>query len=105
MQGEGSKKSLDKVVNIDERRLQVYLGKVVRGNVDETLNGLLDVEADTLRSVRVAVWLPRRPCGFTAPTQFLPSTPPPAGWSGTGSLRAGAPASSPEPGQSVERTP
>jgi len=45
---EDSKKTLGKVVQIDERRIQDHLGELVRGTVEETLNGLLDAEADAL---------------------------------------------------------
>ena len=45
---ENSKKTLGKVVQIDERRIQDHLGELVRGTVEETLNGLLDAEADAL---------------------------------------------------------
>ena len=44
---EDSRKTLSKVVQIDERRIQDHLGELVRGTVEETLNGLLDAEADT----------------------------------------------------------
>ena len=45
---ETSTKGLSKVVQIDERRIQDHLGELVRGTVEETLNGLLDAEADAL---------------------------------------------------------
>ena len=45
---EDSKKGLSKVVQIDEKRIQDHLGELVRGTVEETLNGLLDAEADAL---------------------------------------------------------
>ena len=45
---EDSKKSLGNVVQIDERRIQDHLGELVRGTVEETLNGMLDAEADAL---------------------------------------------------------
>jgi hypothetical protein len=34
------------VVQIDEGRIQVHLDEVVRSTVEETLNALLDAEAD-----------------------------------------------------------
>jgi putative transposase len=40
--------SLGKVVQIDEARIQDHLGEVVRSTVEETLNGMLDAEADRL---------------------------------------------------------
>jgi transposase-like protein len=45
---EDSKKTLGKVVQIDEKRIHDHLGELVRGTVEETLNGLLDAEADAL---------------------------------------------------------
>jgi hypothetical protein len=36
------------VVRIDEQRIQDHLGRVVRGTVEDTLNALLDAEADQL---------------------------------------------------------
>jgi transposase-like protein len=45
---EDSKKTLGKVVQIDERRIQDHLGELVRGTVEETLNGMLEAEADAL---------------------------------------------------------
>ena len=41
-------KTLNKVVQIDEGRIQEHLGELVRGTVEETLNGLLDAEANRL---------------------------------------------------------
>lgn len=43
-----SRKSLSKVVQIDEKRIQDHLGELVRGTVEETLNAMLDAEADAL---------------------------------------------------------
>jgi transposase-like protein len=45
---ENSKKPLGKVVQIDEKRIKDHLGELVRGTVEETLNSLLDAEADAL---------------------------------------------------------
>ncbi len=45
---EDSKKTLGNVVQIDEKRINDHLGELVRGTVEETLNGLLDAEADAL---------------------------------------------------------
>ena len=36
------------VVQIDEARIRDHLGELVRGSVEETLNALLDAEADRL---------------------------------------------------------
>jgi hypothetical protein len=43
---------LGPVVKIDEGRIQAHLGEVVRATVEETLNGLLDAEADRLCGAR-----------------------------------------------------
>ena len=37
-----------KVIRIDEARIKTHLGEIVRDTVEETLNGLLDAEADDL---------------------------------------------------------
>lgn len=39
---------MGQVIKIDEARIQDHLGQVVRSTVEETLNGLLDAEADRL---------------------------------------------------------
>jgi putative transposase len=39
---------LDKVIKIDEEKIHQHLGELVRGTVEETLNKLLDAEADQL---------------------------------------------------------
>lgn len=44
----GSDKHLSKVIKIDETQIQNHLDKMVRSTVEETLNGLLDAEADQL---------------------------------------------------------
>jgi transposase-like protein len=41
-------KSLSKVIQIDESRIRDHLGEIVRDTVEETLNGMLDAEADRL---------------------------------------------------------
>ena len=41
-------KKLGDVIEIDQSRIEKHLGEVVRGTVEETLNGLLDVEADRI---------------------------------------------------------
>ncbi len=40
------------MVQIDEGRIQAHLDEVVRATVEETLNGLLDAEADRLCGAR-----------------------------------------------------
>ncbi len=39
-------KNLSKVIQIDEKQIQEHLGELVRGSVEDTLNQLLDAEAD-----------------------------------------------------------
>jgi transposase-like protein len=41
-----------KIVQIDEQRIKEHLGEIVRGSVQETLNELLDAEADRLCNAR-----------------------------------------------------
>jgi putative transposase len=41
-------KDLHKVIKIDESKIRDHLGELVRGTVEETLNNLLDAEADQL---------------------------------------------------------
>jgi len=45
---EDTSKPLNNVIKIDDARIQDHLGKIVRGTVEETLNALLDAEADRL---------------------------------------------------------
>ena len=45
---EDPQKPLNNVIKIDDARIQDHLGKIVRGTVEETLNALLDAEADRL---------------------------------------------------------
>ena len=40
--------TLGKVIEIDEARIKEHLGELVRGSVEDTLNALLDAEADQL---------------------------------------------------------
>lgn len=46
--GEDNTKALGNVIHIDDERIQDHLGRIVRGSVEETLNALLDAEADRL---------------------------------------------------------
>ena len=39
---------MGQVIQIDEARIRDHLGELVRGTVEETLNALLDAEADQL---------------------------------------------------------
>ena len=41
-------RELTQVVSIDEGRIRDHLGELVRGTVEETLNAMLDAEADAL---------------------------------------------------------
>ena len=41
---------LNNVITIDDERIKSHLERVVRGTVEETLNALLDAEADRLCS-------------------------------------------------------
>ena len=41
-------KPMSQVIQIDEARIRDHLGEMVRGTVEETLNALLDAEADRL---------------------------------------------------------
>lgn len=41
-------KNLSQVIKIDEAQIWQHLGEMVRSSVEETLNGMLDAEADRL---------------------------------------------------------
>ena len=43
---QGEVPKLNQVIQIDEGQIQAHLGEVVRSTVEETLNALLDAEAD-----------------------------------------------------------
>jgi putative transposase len=45
---ENVSQKLDKVIKIDEEKIHEHLGELVRGTVEETLNKLLDAEAEQL---------------------------------------------------------
>ena len=45
---ENNTTTLGNVIHIDDERIQDHLGRIVRGSVEETLNALLDAEADRL---------------------------------------------------------
>lgn len=45
-------RALDKVIRIDEAQVQAHLSEMVRSSVEETLNALLDAEADRLCQAR-----------------------------------------------------
>lgn len=49
---EGQGKRLDGVIQVDEAQVKAHLGEMVRESVQETLNGLLDAEADRLCRAR-----------------------------------------------------
>lgn len=40
--------TLNNVIRIDDERIKGHLDRIVRGTVEETLNSLLDAEADRL---------------------------------------------------------
>jgi|SRR6516165_1471486 len=46
--GDDTPSPLNNVITIDDDRIKSHLDRVVRGSVEETLNGLLDAEADRL---------------------------------------------------------
>ena len=48
MTNDNDEKTLSKVVSINEGRIKDHLGEMVRGTVEETLNAMLDAEADAL---------------------------------------------------------
>ena len=61
MRGRG--KPMGQVIKIDEARIRDHLGEMVRGTVEETLNALLDAEADEFAgpaamSAVPGVWIP-----------------------------------------------
>ena len=41
-------KPMGQVIQIDEARIRDHIGEMVRGTVEETLNAMLDAEADQL---------------------------------------------------------
>ena len=51
-------KPMGQVIQIDEARIRDHLGEMVRGTVEETLNAMLDAEADQRARAGRA---PRRP--------------------------------------------
>lgn len=48
MKDNSETKTLGKVIHIDEAQIQDHLGELVRGTVEETLNAMLDAEADAM---------------------------------------------------------
>ena len=48
MSNDNEVKLMGKVVHIDEGRIQDHLGELVRDSVEQTLNALLDAEADAM---------------------------------------------------------
>ena len=45
-------KPMGQVIQIDEARIRDHLGEMVRGTVEETLNAMLDAEADQFMRCR-----------------------------------------------------
>jgi len=50
--GQGEVQKLSQVIQIDEGKIQAHLEEVLRSTVEETLNALLDAEADRLCRAR-----------------------------------------------------
>ncbi len=48
MKEENEGRPMGQVIKIDEARIRDHLGEMVRGTVEETLNAMLDTEADEL---------------------------------------------------------
>ena len=46
MKEENEGRPMGQVIKIDEARIRDHLGEMVRGTVEETLNAMLDAEAD-----------------------------------------------------------
>ena len=44
-------KPMGQVIQIDEARIRDHLGEMVRGTVEETLNAMLDAEADLANAI------------------------------------------------------
>ena len=49
---EDTTKPLSKVIRIDESEIRGHLDEMVRGTVEETLNAMLDAEADEMRKAQ-----------------------------------------------------
>jgi len=64
--GEDTAKKLGGVVQIDESRIREHLGELVRGSVEDTLNALLEAEADRL--CRASLWVANSQYGVIATT-------------------------------------
>ena len=56
-----STKPLSKVIRIDESEMRGHLNEIVRGTVEETLNAMLDAEADELCNAQRYEHSPGRP--------------------------------------------
>ena len=52
MSKEQSTKKRGEIIKINEGEIREHLGEIVRGSVEDTLNGLLDAEADRLCNAR-----------------------------------------------------
>ena len=61
--GDDNTKPLSRAIRIDEGEIRGHLDKLVRGTVEETLNALLDAEADEICRAcqRTKIFDP--PCG------------------------------------------
>src|SRR5262249_24681444 len=80
---------LNNVITIDEERIKSHLDRVVRGTVDETLNALLDAEADRLCN---AQWYERSVARRDTRAGHYESRPADQGWRGTVEGTQAAPA-------------
>jgi putative transposase len=48
MEEDSRETELNNVIRIDDDRVREHLGRIVRGTVEETLNAMLEAEADRL---------------------------------------------------------
>ena len=69
MEDDEKPKAMGQVIQIDEARIKDHLGEMVRGTVEEALNGMLDAEAG--RSLRAYA----APLGPTVPAHSCATWP------------------------------
>jgi transposase-like protein len=50
----------DRIIEINEEKIKNHLGEFVRGTVEETLNAMLDAEADAIRDAQKCEHTPER---------------------------------------------
>jgi hypothetical protein len=71
---------LNNVITIDDERIKSHLERVVRGTVEETLNALLDAEADRLSDSTVVMCIRGAAVeGQADPASDISSMPRPVG--------------------------